>query len=176
MCIRDSQEAADYVQIAFDVADYYRNPVMVLADGMIGQMMEAIEWHDVPKRELPAKTWATTGTHGQRQPNVINSLYIDPNLCATHNERLAAKYRAMEENETRWEEVNIEGCEIPVSYTHLDVYKRQDVTNINPVHHVIQGVHQLSGDGRQGQPQQQLPHTSLAQILIFPLVHCNPLL
>ena len=106
------QEAADYVQIAFDVADYYRNPVMVLADGMIGQMMEAIEWHDVPKRELPAKTWATTGTHGQRQPNVINSLYIDPNLCATHNERLAAKYQAMEENETRWEEVNIEGCEI----------------------------------------------------------------
>ena len=106
------QEAADYVQIAFDVADYYRNPVMVLADGMIGQMMEAIEWHDVPKRELPAKTWATTGTHGQRQPNVINSLYIDPNLCATHNERLAAKYQAMEENETRWEEVNIEGCVI----------------------------------------------------------------
>ena len=43
---------------------------------------------------------------------MINSLYIDPNLCATHNERLAAKYRAMEENETRWEEVNIEGCEI----------------------------------------------------------------
>lgn len=106
------QEAADYVQIAFDVADYYRNPVMVLADGMIGQMMEAIEWREVPKRELPAKTWATTGTQGQRQPNVINSLYIDPNLCATHNERLAAKYRAMEENETRWEEVNTEGCEI----------------------------------------------------------------
>ena len=113
------QEAADYVQIAFDVADYYRNPVMVLADGMIGQMMEAIEWHDVPKRELPAKTWATTGTHGQRQPNVINSLYIDPNLCATHNERLAAKYRAMEENETRWEEVNIEGCEILLSLIHI---------------------------------------------------------
>ena len=83
------QEAADYVQ-----------------------MMEAIEWREVPKRELPAKTWATTGTQGQRQPNVINSLYIDPNLCATHNERLAAKYRAMEENETRWEEVNTEGCEI----------------------------------------------------------------
>ncbi len=62
------QGGADYVQIAFDVADYYRNPVMVLADGMIGQMMEAIEWHDVPKRELPAKTWATTGTHGQRRP------------------------------------------------------------------------------------------------------------
>ena len=106
------QEAADYVQIAFDVADYYRNPVMILADGMIGQMMEAIEWHEIPKRELPPKTWATTGTKGEREPNVINSLYIDPNLCADHNERLAAKYRAMEENETRWEEVNTENCEI----------------------------------------------------------------
>lgn len=85
---------------------------MVLADGMIGQMMEAIEWHEVPRRDLPGKPWATTGTKGERQPNVINSLYIDPNLCADHNERLAAKYRAMEENETRWEEVNTEDCQV----------------------------------------------------------------
>ena len=106
------QEAADYVQIAFDVADQYRNPVMVVADGMIGQMMEAIEWRTPEKRDLPEKTWATTGTKGERKPNVINSLYIDPNLCAEHNERLAAKYRAMEENETRWEEVNTENCEV----------------------------------------------------------------
>ena len=97
------QEAADYVRMAFDVADAYRNPVMILADGMIGQMMEAIEWHDVPKRELPDKPWATTGTHGERKPNIINSLYIDPNLCADHNVRLTEKYRAIEENETRWE-------------------------------------------------------------------------
>ncbi len=106
------QEAADYVQMAFDVADYYRNPVMICADGMIGQMMEAIEWREPPKRELPEKTWATTGTKGERKPNVINSLYIDPNLCAVHNDRLAAKYKAIEENETRWEEVNTEGCEV----------------------------------------------------------------
>ena len=97
------QEAADYVQMAFDVADQYRNPVMVVADGMIGQMMEAIEWRQIEKRELPEKTWAT---------NIINSLYIDPNLCAEHNERLAAKYKAMEENETRWEEVNTQDCEV----------------------------------------------------------------
>ena len=106
------QEAADYVQMAFDVADYYRNPVMIAADGMIGQMMEAIEWRTPEKRDLPEKTWATTGTKGERNPNVINSLYIDPNLCAVHNERLAAKYKAMEENEVRWEEVNTEGCEV----------------------------------------------------------------
>ena len=106
------QEAADLVQEAFDVADYYRNPVMIAADGMIGQMMEAVEWREPPKRELPEKTWATTTTKGEREPNVINSLYIDPNICAEHNERLAKKYKAIEENEVRWEEFNTEGAEI----------------------------------------------------------------
>ena len=106
------QEAADLVQEAFDVADYYRNPVMIAADGMIGQMMEAVEWREPPKRELPEKTWATTCTKEQREPNVINSLYIDPNLCADHNERLAKKYKAIEENEVRWEEFNTENAEI----------------------------------------------------------------
>ena len=106
------QEAADLVQEAFDVADYYRNPVMIAADGMIGQMMEAVEWREPPKRELPEKTWATTCTKEQREPNVINSLYIDPNICAEHNERLAKKYKAIEENEVRWEEFNTENAEI----------------------------------------------------------------
>ncbi len=106
------QEAADLVQEAFDVADYYRNPVMIAADGMIGQMMEAVEWRDPPKRDLPEKTWATTCTKEQREPNVINSLYIDPNICAEHNERLAKKYKAIEENEVRWEEFNTENCEV----------------------------------------------------------------
>ena len=106
------QEAADLVQEAFDVAEVYRNPVMIAADGMIGQMMEAVEWRDPPKRELPEKTWATTCTKGEREPNVINSLYIDPNLCAEHNERLAKKYKAIEENEVRWEEFNTENAEI----------------------------------------------------------------
>ena len=106
------QEAADLVQEAFDVADFYRNPVMIAADGMIGQMMEAVEWREPPKRELPEKTWATTCTKGEREPNVINSLYIDPNICAEHNERLAKKYKAIEENEVRWEEFNTEGAEI----------------------------------------------------------------
>ena len=106
------QEAADLVQEAFDVADHYRNPVMIAADGMIGQMMEAVEWREPPKRELPEKTWATTCTKGEREPNIINSLYIDPNICAEHNERLARKYKAIEENEVRWEEFNTEGAEI----------------------------------------------------------------
>ena len=60
------QEAADYVQIAFDVADYYRNPVMILADGMIGQMMEAIEWHEIPKRRRRC-AWGRSCRFWQRQ-------------------------------------------------------------------------------------------------------------
>ncbi len=106
------QEAADYVRLAFDVADIYRNPVMVVADGMIGQMMEAIEWRELPKRELPEKTWATNGTRGVRKPNVINSLYIDPYLCADHNDLLAEKYRVMQEKEVLFEEVETQGCEV----------------------------------------------------------------
>lgn len=106
------QEATDYVRMAFDVADIYRSPVMILADGMIGQMMEAIEWSNIPLRELPAKDWATTGTENKRKPNIINSLYIDPNVCAEHNERLAKKYRDIEERETRWEQSNVDGCEV----------------------------------------------------------------
>ena len=50
------QEAVDFVQEAFDIADLYRNPVMVVMDGLIGQMMEPIEWHPVPKRDLPPRT------------------------------------------------------------------------------------------------------------------------
>ena len=67
------QEAVDFTQEAFDIADMYRNPVMVVMDGLIGQMMEPIEWHEIPKRELPTKDWATTGKHGRDHTNVINS-------------------------------------------------------------------------------------------------------
>ena len=71
------QEAVDMIIEAFDVADLYRTPVMVLADGMIGQMMEPVDFDKERKtREIPQKTWATTGTKGQRKPNVINSLYL----------------------------------------------------------------------------------------------------
>lgn len=51
------QEAADLTQEAFDIADQYRNPVLLLMDGMIGQMMEGMAWHEIPRRELPPKRW-----------------------------------------------------------------------------------------------------------------------
>lgn len=68
------QEAVDLTQEAFDLADCYRNPVVVLADGMIGQMMEPIEWHDIPKRELPPKDWAASGRNGRAHNNFVTSL------------------------------------------------------------------------------------------------------
>jgi len=108
------QEAVDLVMEAFEVADYYRNPVIILGDGMIGQMMEPVEFKEPKKRDLPPKDWATTGTKGQRKPNVINSLYIDPKLLEDHNLRLEAKYAKMKENEVRYEEYNLEDAEVVI--------------------------------------------------------------
>lgn len=106
------QEAVDLVQEAFDIADQYRNPVMILGDGMIGQMMEPVEFTEIKKRELPGKPWATVGTNGMRKPNIINSLFIDPAECEKHNLRLFKKYEEIEKNEVKVETYNLEGAEI----------------------------------------------------------------
>ena len=111
------QETVDIMMESFDVADQYRIPVMVLGDGMIGQMMEPVEFRDPPKRTLPAKDWATTGTDGRRDPNVVNSLYLLPQDLEAHNERLAAKHREIERHEVRWEAYRLDAAEIVfVSY------------------------------------------------------------
>ena len=107
------QEAVDMIQEAFDVADYYRTPVMVMADGMIGQMMEPVEFKAPErKRELPPKDWATTGTKGQRKPNVINSLYLSPEVLEEHCWHLNEKFKAMEANEVQYEMYNTDDAEL----------------------------------------------------------------
>lgn len=106
------QEMVDLVQESFDKADYYRNPVMVVGDGMIGQMMEPIEFKERPVIDLPAKDWASTGTEGKRKPNVINSLFLQPEALEVHNHKLFEKYTAMKENEQRYELYNMENPEI----------------------------------------------------------------
>lgn len=106
------QEAVDLVQEAFDIADQYRNPVMVLGDGMMGQMMEPVEFKEVKKRNLPEKTWATVGTKGKRKPNIINSLFIESADCEKHNIDLFNKYAEVEKNEVRVDTYNLEGAEI----------------------------------------------------------------
>lgn len=106
------QEAVDLVQDAFDIADQYRTPVMVLADGLIGQMMEPIVWHDHKKRELPPKDWAASGRGDRDHNNFINSLLIDAPSCEKHNEELLRIYAEIEKNEVRWEEIMLDDAEL----------------------------------------------------------------
>jgi len=105
------QEAADLVQDAFDLADYYRNPVLVLGDGLIGQMMEPVEFRPdrKPCKPLAAKTWAATGCDGSRPTNIINSLFLDPEVLERHNQKLTAKYAAMVRDEVRYATYGCEG-------------------------------------------------------------------
>ncbi len=107
------QETVDLVMEAFDVADQYRMPVMIVGDGMTGQMMEPVEFKELKKRELPVKDWITDGTKGEREPNIINSLFIDPQELEDHvNDRLEAKYRIIEEKEVLYEEYNVEDADV----------------------------------------------------------------
>jgi len=106
------QEAVDLMFDAFDLADLYRNPVMILADGLIGQMMEPIVWKEHPKRELPNKAWAASGRKGRGHNNFLTSLLIKAEDCEAHNLHLAEKYKAMEEKECRWEEIALEDAEL----------------------------------------------------------------
>ena len=88
---------------------------MILGDGMIGQMMEPVELVEPQKRELPAKDWATTGWDGKSRPRaVINSLFIKTEELEAQNIKLQAKYKEVEQNETRWEEFNCENAEFIV--------------------------------------------------------------
>ncbi len=106
------QEAVDMVQEAFDIADQYRNPVVVLADGLIGQMMEPIVWKERTPRQLPEKTWAASGRRDRDHNNFINSLLIDAPSCEAHNLHIAEKCAEMEKNECRWEEIMLEDAEV----------------------------------------------------------------
>lgn len=111
------QEAVDLTQEAFDIADLYRNPVMVLADGMIGQMMEPIVWHEPPKRDLPPKDWKASGRDGRDHNNFITSLLIAAADCENHNVHIAEKNRIMAEKEVRWQEYKCDDADlILVSY------------------------------------------------------------
>ncbi len=109
------QEMADFVALSFDLAFKYRNPVMMLADGVIGQMMEKVVLPPQKKRltdeEVIARCpWATTGKSG-RKPNIITSLELQPDAMEQNNLRFQAKYKQIEENEVRYEEIHCEDAE-----------------------------------------------------------------
>ena len=104
------QEMADFVDLAFELAFKYRNPAMILSDGVIGQMMEKV----VLPPQKPRRTeeqilkecpWATTGRGANRQPNILTSLELKPEIMEVRNLHLQEKYREIEENEVRYETV-----------------------------------------------------------------------
>ncbi len=106
------QEMVDLTIKGFDMADKYRNPVMILADGVLGQMMEPFEFKEMEKIELPAKTWALTGSKG-REPNLIRSLYLkNEGELEQRNYVLKKKYDAMRENEVMYESLFIDDADI----------------------------------------------------------------
>ncbi|MEW6523154.1 MAG: 3-methyl-2-oxobutanoate dehydrogenase subunit VorB [Bacillota bacterium] len=105
------QEMVELVMEAFDVADRYRNPVMVLGDGILGQMMEPVVFADDQVREPQPKPWATTGARG-RERRVLSSIYLEPEDLDHHNWKLEAKYEQMRQKEARYELVQMEDAEL----------------------------------------------------------------
>jgi pyruvate/2-oxoacid:ferredoxin oxidoreductase alpha subunit len=104
-----AQEMCDLTMLAFDLADKYRNPAAIMTDGFIGQMMEPVAFPE-PHEYKPDKPWAVDGT-GKTVDNLISSIILDPDELEAHVRKLAAKYAAIEENETRCEEYRLEDAE-----------------------------------------------------------------
>jgi 2-oxoisovalerate ferredoxin oxidoreductase alpha subunit len=105
-----AQEMADLTTLAFDLADEYRNPVMLLTDGYIGQMMEPVRFRD-PIPVPPPPAWAVTGTADTR-PNLITSIYLEPDVMERYLRKLEAKYQRAERKEVRAECWRTEDAEV----------------------------------------------------------------
>ena len=108
-----AQELVDSMPLAFDLADQYRMTVLVLADGILGQMMEPIVLEKKPRRELPAKDWALTGAKGREQ-NIVRSLWLKEGALEKHNYKLKAKYEQIEKNEVLCEQYEVDDADIVV--------------------------------------------------------------
>jgi 2-oxoglutarate ferredoxin oxidoreductase subunit alpha len=104
------QEMVDHIFLAFELADKYLTPVMLLADGAIGQMMEKAELPS-PVEYKPDKPWATTGKTPDRERNILTSLYIQSEDMEQRNLKLQAKYKEILANEIRHEEYMTEDAE-----------------------------------------------------------------
>ncbi len=115
------QEMMDLTRLAFDLADRYRNPVIVLGDGLLGQMMEPIEFkveslkltgkEKDKKISINKKPWALTGAKG-RPRNIIRSLYLGEGVLEKHNQHLQKKYKKISREEVRYEGYSLEDAEI----------------------------------------------------------------
>jgi pyruvate/2-oxoacid:ferredoxin oxidoreductase alpha subunit len=107
-----AQEMCDLTMLAFELADRYRTPVVVMADGFIGQMMEPVEFPSpVPEGDLPPKPWATAGT-AETHKNLITSIDLEPDDLERHINNLYAKYAEIESAEVRYEEFMVDDAEL----------------------------------------------------------------
>lgn len=110
------QEMVDFVALGFDLSFKYRTPAMILADGIVGQMMEKVvlpeqrprRSEEEIRRQCP---WAANGRKGMRPRNVVTSLELESSKMEEINNRLQERYRAISDNETRWEELDTEGAD-----------------------------------------------------------------
>jgi 2-oxoglutarate ferredoxin oxidoreductase subunit alpha len=109
------QELYDLTREAFEIADRYRNPVVVLGDAVLGQMMEPVVIPEevVDPAALPRKPWATDGAKGRRR-NILNSLYINASDLEAVNLRIQARYDEAAVREVRWREEELEEAELAV--------------------------------------------------------------
>lgn len=110
------QEMADFVGLGFDLAFKYSNPAIILADGIVGQMMEKVVLPPYRPRKTEAEIreecpWAAQGKTADRKPNIITSLELDAAVMEENNIRFQKKYKKIEENEVRYEEFMCEDAE-----------------------------------------------------------------
>ena len=108
------QEMHSFTVEAFRLADKYRIPTLILADGRLGQMMEPIILHHGPPPPAPVKRWALTGARGRR-PNWIRSLLVKEGELEKHNYKLQKCYRKIAQKETRYEEIHADKCDLLVA-------------------------------------------------------------
>ncbi|QQS50317.1 MAG: 3-methyl-2-oxobutanoate dehydrogenase subunit VorB [Bacteroidota bacterium] len=112
------QEMSDFVKLGFELAEKYRNPAMILSDGVIGQMMEKVElFEQQPRKTAFNEPWMVTGKSNNREKRVVTSLDLDPVKMEKHNYDLIEKYKTIREKEVRFEEIQCDDAEyILVAY------------------------------------------------------------
>lgn len=108
------QEVVDLVDAAFNLADRYRVPAMILADGITGQMMEPVVFSNKEHKTLPPKSWATVGHQNKREPNIINSLHLSPKVLEDTVLDRYSRYQQIAENEVRYESYRTDDAELIV--------------------------------------------------------------
>lgn len=108
------QEMVDMVSVAFDTADKYRIPAMILGDGMLGQMMEPVELPEGENKKPTEKPWAASGHSNEREHNIINSLYLTPNALEDLVLERYNRYDIIKQNEQRAEQYLTDDAEVLV--------------------------------------------------------------